>query len=254
MYYKQKNRTGGKCTMSEKEGVRRKNNLEKSWKEFLKDENVTDKALISGRIDAEFEHSHEVRREKFYQTRVRVKRLSGIEDLVPIVVSDSLIGDERMKTSFKDKWVEVVGQFRSYDRKDKDGKRHLELFLCATTINIYDDERELVEVVNENRIYLNGYLCIKPKYKKTQRGIEITNFIIAVKKNFGKSYYIPCIAWGRVAKWASGLEVGNQVEIYGRIQSRKYFKRFSKDSDKGEDRIAYEIFGMEIKKVDEELI
>ena len=240
--------------MSDETGVaRRENNVitrreensltEKLFSEF-------NKVFVSGRIEAEFDFSHEVLWEKFYRTRVRVERLSGTEDLVPIVVSDLLIGRERMKTSLEGKWVEVAGQFRSYNKLGEDGRKHLDLFLFVTAINIYDDEDELEEVTNANLIYLDGYLCKPPVFRKTPLGRQITDLLIAVNRPYGKSDYIPCIAWGRVAQWASELEVGNRVEIYGRIQSREYFKRFSKDSEIGEYRDAYEISIMRMQKVE----
>lgn len=238
--------------MSDETGVaRRENNVitrreensptEKLFSEF-------NKVFVSGRIEAEFDFSHEVLWEKFYRTRVRVERLSGTEDLVPIVVSDLLIGGERMKTSLEGKWVEVAGQFRSYNKLGEDGRKHLDLFLFVTAINIYDDEDELEEVTNANLIYLDGYLCKPPVYRKTPSGRQITDLFIAVNRPYGKSDYIPCIAWGRVAQWASEFEVGNRVKLYGRVQSREYFKRFSKDSKAREYRDAYEISVMRMQK------
>lgn len=241
--------------MSDETGVaRRENNVitrreenshtEKLFSEF-------NKVFVSGRIEAEFDFSHEVLWEKFYRTRVRVERLSGTEDLVPIVVSDLLIGRERMKTSLEGKWVEVAGQFRSYNKLGEDGRRHLDLFLFVTAISIYDDEDELEEVTNANLIYLDGYLCKPPVFRKTPSGRQITDLLIAVNRSYGKSDYIPCIAWGRVAQWSSEFEVGNRVKLYGRVQSREYFKRFSKDSKAGEYRDAYEISVMRMQKVED---
>ena len=192
------------------------------------------KVFVSGRIETELEFSHEILWEKFYRTRIRVERLSGTEDLVPIIVSDLLIGKMRINSSLEGKWVEVAGQFRSHNKMGDDGRKHLELFLFVTAINIYEDEDELEEITNANLIYLDGYLCKKPVFRKTPLGRQITDLLVAVNRPYGKSDYIPCIAWGRVAQWASELEVGNRVKLYGRIQSREYFKRFSANSDAGE--------------------
>ena len=209
------------------------------------------KAFVCGRIEAEFEYSHEEFWEEFYQTRVRVARFSGTEDLVPIVVSKLLLGKKSMEKSLVGKWVEVAGQFRSYNRTDKDGHRHLDLFLFATAINIHEDENELDEATNANLIYLDGYLCKPPIFRKTTSGRQITDLFIAVNRPYRKSDYIPCIAWGRVAQWASDLEVGNRVELYGRVQSREYFKKFSRNSEAGEYRDAYEISILRMQKVQE---
>mgnify|MGYP002566132194 CR=1 FL=1 len=209
------------------------------------------KVFVSGRIEAEFEYSHEVLWEKFYRTRVRVERLSGTEDLVPIMVSDLMIGKEMLKKSLEGKWVEVAGQFRSYNKLGEDGRRHLELFLFVTAINIYEDEDELEEITNANLIYLDGHLCKPPVFRKTPLGRQITDLMIAVNRSYGKSDYIPCIAWGRIAQWVSEFEVGNRVKLYGRVQSREYLKRYSNDSEAGEYRNAYEISVMRMQKVED---
>lgn len=209
------------------------------------------KVFVSGRIEAEFEYSHETFWEEFYRTRVRVERLSGTEDLVPIVVSNLLIGKDRMKKSLEGKWVEVAGQFRSYNKLGEDGRKHLDLFLFVTAINIYEDEDELEEATNANLIYLDGYLCKTPVFRKTPLGRQITDLLIAVNRAYGKSDYIPCIAWGRVAQFVSELEVGNRVKLYGRVQSREYFKRYSPDSEAGEYRDAYEISVMRMRKIED---
>ena len=182
--------------MSDETGVaRRENNVITRREENSPTEKILsefNKVFVSGRIEAEFDFSHEVLWEKFYRTRVRVERLSGTEDLVPIVVSDLLIGRERMKTSLEGKWVEVAGQFRSYNKLGEDGRKHLDLFLFVTAINIYDDEDELEEVTNANLIYLDGYLCKPPVFRKTPLGRQITDLFIAVNRPYGKSDYIPC--------------------------------------------------------------
>lgn len=174
--------------------------------------NEFNKVFVSGKIEEEFEYSHEVLWEKFYRTKVRVERVSGTEDLVPIIVSDLLIGREKKQNSLKGKWVEVAGQFRSHNKKGEDGRNHLELFLFVKAINIYESEDELEKTANSNLIYLDGYICKPPVYRKTPLGRQITDLLIAVNRPYGKSDYIPCIAWGRVAQWVSELETGNRVK------------------------------------------
>ena len=239
--------------MSDETSVaRRENNVITRQEENSPNEKLFskfNKVFVSGRIETELEFSHEILWEKFYRTRIRVERLSGTEDLVPIIVSDLLIGKMRINSSLEGKWVEVAGQFRSHNKMGEDGRKHLELFLFVTAINIYEDEDELEEITNANLIYLDGYLCKKPVFRKTPLGRQITDILVAVNRPYGKSDYIPCIAWGRVAQWASELEIGNRVKLYGRIQSREYFKRFSTNSDAGEYRDAYEISVMRMQKV-----
>lgn len=203
------------------------------------------KVIISGKIETEFEYSHELFGEIFYRTRVIVTRNSGTEDFVPIIVSNLLIG----KRKFEGKWVRAEGQFRSYRRLGEDGRSHLDLFLFVKKIDIYDDEYE--QITDENLICLEGYICKKPNYRQTPLGREISDIIIAVNRQYGKSDYIPCIVWGRLARWVSEFEVGTKIQIHGRIQSRQYQKRISEDSQEGEYREAYEISVQTLEKVQE---
>lgn len=264
LYVNNLNNSSTRCTISKKtkqeertmsDGIavaRRENNVitrkeeSSSSKKLFSEFN---KVFISGRIEKKFEKSHKVMRETFYKTRVRVERPSGKKDLVPIMVSELLLKKEEKKQSIKGKWVEVAGQFRSYDKIGEDGCKHLENFLFVTEINFYEYEDELDEVANSNLIYLEGYLCKPPVYRETSLGSEITDFMLAVNRKYRKSDYIPCIIRGRVARWVSEFEVGSCVKLYGRVQSREYFKRYSKDSDAGGFKTTYEISVMEIQKV-----
>lgn len=199
--------------------------------------------IICGKIETDFEYSHEVFGEIFYRTRVIVTRDSGTEDFVPIIVSNLLTG----KRKLEGKWVKAKGQFRSHRRLGEDGRKHLDLFLFVKEIDIYDDEYE--QITDENSIYLEGYICKKPNYRQTALGREITDVLIAVDRQYYKSDYIPCIVWGSLAKWVSEFEVGTKIQIHGRIQSRKYLKRISEEE--GEYRDAYEISVQKLKKVQE---
>ena len=208
------------------------------------------KVWISGIIEEEFQYDHEVWWEKFYRTRVIVARQSGNLDYVPIIVSDLLMG-RLIKASNKGKYAEVAGQFRSHNYRDENGKWHLNLYLFVKAINIYESEEEFEDAVNANLIYLEGYICKQPTYRTTPFGREITDLMLAIPRTEKKSDYIPCIAWGRNAQYASYLEVGNKIKLYGRVQSREYLKRVSPDSEEGETRIAYEISIMRMIKVEE---
>lgn len=223
---------------------REKNTVtEKPFTEF-------NKVFISGQIESDFTYSHETFWEKFYQTRVRVLRNSGTEDFIPIIISNLLLGEKNLQKSLKDKWIEVAGQFRSRNYLGTDGYRHLELFLFVNAINIYDNEDELDESTNANLIYLDGYMCKPPIFRITPLGREIADLTIAVNRAYGKSDYLPCICWGRVAQWANQLNVGTRVKLYGRIQSREYFKKFTPDSNAGEYRNAYEISIMRMQEIE----
>ena len=205
------------------------------------------KAYICGIVEKNLVFSHENMWDQFYVTRVKVMRASGKIDIVPIMVSYQLITN--MAEPLEGKWVEVAGQFRSFNKDGEDGKRHLMLFLFATGINIYDEyyeeDQEIIDSLEEtNMLFLDGYICKPPIYRKTPLGRKITDLMVSVNRTYGKTDYIPCIAWGRTAQWTAQLEVGNRVQLYGRIQSREYKKN-------GGIMVAYEVSTLRMKEVKE---
>lgn len=221
-------------------------NVTKRMEEILEsDENQkffskSNKSYICGVVEKDLELSHEVAGEIFYTTRVILKRLSGVDDYVPVIISSKLL--EGIDIT-KGKEIEIAGQFRSCNKKDKNGITHLLLNLFAMAIRVLDEKEEFTY---GNIIYLDGYLCKNPKYRTTPLGREITEILVAVNRETWKSDYIPCITWGRTAQWVSEMKIGDRVKLYGRIQSRKYSKRNS-DNEK-EEKIAYEISVVKIKK------
>ncbi|WFD11248.1 single-stranded DNA-binding protein [Tepidibacter hydrothermalis] len=191
-----------------------------------------------GEITEELKLSHEIFGEKFYATKIKIKRLSDSQDILPITVSERLIVDLDMKVG---KTVEVSGQLRSYN-KVVDGKNKLILTVFA---------RELVFVEEENKdpnsIFLDGYVCKNPIYRKTPLGREITDLLLAVNRAYNKSDYIPSIAWGRNAKFCKNLKVGDRVQLWGRIQSRQYEKKV--EDGEVDVKVAYEVSVSKMKKL-----
>lgn len=149
------------------------------------------------------------------------------------------------------KYVEVVGELRTYNEFGKDGKSHLHIVLFVKTMCIYETKEDVEGITADaNLIQLNGTICKPPVFRTTPLGREITNFILAVNRAYRESSYLPCICWGRTARYVVGwLEVGTRVDLYGRIQSRPYFKRISPDSEEGETKEAYEISVRHIKPI-----
>jgi len=207
---------------------------------------VFNKARITGIIEDEFQYSHNFRTTEFYKTRVEVKRTSGAVDYVPIVVSNFVIPDISTRT-FKGKYVEIEGEFRSYNQLGEDEKYHLILFLYVREINFGDEERANMDE-DDNFIFLDGYICKKPLFRKTPVGSLLTEILLAVNRKY-RSDHIPCICWNGLALATRKLEVGDRIQVKGRIQSREYLKRYSPDSDEGEIRTAYEISCISFKKV-----
>lgn len=187
---------------------------------------------LMGTVDNEMKFSHEVYGEGFYSFAVKVMRLSDISDIINVTVSERLLQNN---TPSKGDTVCISGQFRSYNNYTESGnKLILTVFARDIRINPEDDEFK-----NPNHIFLNGFLCKKPTYRTTPFGREITDILIAVNRAYNKSDYIPCIAWGRNARFAGNLEVGENIKIWGRIQSREYRKKISESESI--TKTAYEI-------------
>ncbi|MBU9727606.1 single-stranded DNA-binding protein [Diplocloster modestus] len=187
---------------------------------------------IIGEIISDFSFSHEVFGEGFYMVDVNVRRLSDSYDRIPLMVSERLIDVTR---DYRGESIQVAGQFRSYNRHEEK-KNRLVLSVFVRELEFISEE---VENAKTNQIFLDGYICKPPVYRKTPLGREIADLLLAVNRPYGKSDYIPCICWGRNARYASGFEVGGHVEIWGRIQSREYMKKI--DENDAEKRIAYEV-------------
>jgi len=189
-------------------------------------------ATLSGKIISPFRFSHEVFGEGFYLFDLSVGRLSDSSDTIPVMASERLLNIHEDQVG---KFAEINGQFRSYNYHTENRNRLL-LSVFAREITLSDDE---TAITKPNSIFLDGYVCKKPIYRKTPLGREIADLLLAVNRPYGKSDYIPCICWGRNARFADSFAIGGHVQIWGRIQSREYQKKLSETET--EKRIAYEV-------------
>lgn len=190
------------------------------------------KVSVIGEIVSGFTFSHEVFGEGFYVVDVAVSRLSEQADIIPLMISERLI---HVQEDYRGCTVEAIGQFRSYNRHEEK-KNRLVLSVFAREISFVEEESDKMKT---NQIFLDGYICKMPVYRKTPLGREIADMLVAVNRPYGKSDYIPCICWGRNARFSSTFEVGGHVQVWGRIQSRDYMKKL--DGDITEKRTAYEV-------------
>ena len=186
------------------------------------------KAILSGNIVKEPEFSHDVLGEGFYETEIEVKRLSDQTDIIPVTISERLLGEGEIEEGSE---VCFSGQFRSYNKCD-DGKSRLMLSFFVREILPVSDE-------NPNMIEISGYVCKESVYRTTPFNREICDMLIAVNRAYNKSDYLPCIAWGRNARFAKNIPVGQKVKVLGRIQSRPYQKQLP--SGDVITKIAYEV-------------
>ena len=192
----------------------------------------SNKVIISGEIASGFNFSHETFGERFYVVNIKVQRLSDASDTIPVTVSDRLID---VSNDCIGKMVSVTGQFRSYNKHDE-GKNRLVLSVFAREFEFLSENEVCLY---DNHVFLDGFICKAPSYRKTPLGREISDLLLAANRPYGKSDYIPCVCWGRNARFAGNLEIGTRIKVSGRIQSRDYIKRYADGRE--EERTAYEV-------------
>ena len=190
------------------------------------------RVTVIGTIVSDFTFSHAVFGEGFYLVDLSVSRLSEQADVIPLMVSERLMDVTR---DYRGCTIEADGQFRSYNRHEG-VKNRLVLSVFVREVQFLE---EFTDYTKTNQIFLDGYICKEPIYRKTPLGREIADLLVAVHRPYGKSDYIPCIAWGRNARFASGFSVGTRIQIWGRVQSREYTKKLSETEC--EKRTAYEV-------------
>lgn len=204
--------------------------------------NENNKVSVIGVIVSGFTFSHEVFGEGFYTIELSVNRLSDQADIIPLMISERLID---VKQDYIGKTMEAIGQFRSYNRHEGTKNR----LVLSVFVREYRFMEEFTDYTKTNQIVLDGYICKAPVYRKTPLGREIADLLIAVNRPYGKSDYIPCISWGRNARYVSTFEVGTRIRVWGRVQSREYTKRIS--DTESEKRVAYEVSVSKLEYVEE---
>ena len=195
---------------------------------------------LVGKVTGEKKFSHEIYGERFYIFNLSIPRLSGNSDIIPITVSERLIKEDTLREGNK---LLIKGQFRSYNSYENEKNRLILTVFAKDIMEVEENEEEENDMVRKdvitNEVVLVGYICKKPIYRQTPFGREISDLLLAVNRAYNKSDYIPCIAWGRNARFCQNLEVGTQVKVVGRVQSRTYEKKYEDGSV--ETRVAYEV-------------
>ncbi len=197
---------------------------------------------ISGKVISEVEYSHEVYGEGFYSFYLDVPRLSDSSDKISVTFSERLVPKNKLQLGVP---LEIEGQFRSYNSYKSESNK-LVLTVFAREVIFADEEKR---IKNPNQIFLNGYICKNPIYRMTPFGREITDILVAVNRPYNKSDYIPCIAWGRNARYSQNLTIGDNIKIWGRIQSREYQKKL--ESGETISKTAYEVSVSKMEVCDE---
>lgn len=187
---------------------------------------------IIGKVASKLNFSHEVYGEGFFNFMLEVPRLSDVNDLLPVTISERLIQNIQFEEGV---CFEIEGQFRSYNSYNNESNK-LMLTVFARDIKPVED---MSKVKNPNQIFLNGFVCKKPIYRTTPFGREICDVLLAVNRQYNKSDYIPCIAWGRNARYSENINVGENIKVWGRVQSRNYQKKL--ENNQVVNKVAYEV-------------
>ena len=205
---------------------------------------------LVGKVTGEKRFSHEIYGERFYIFNLSIPRLSGNADIIPITVSERLINDDMLQEGKK---LLVKGQFRSYNSYENEKNRLILTVFAKDITEVEESNEEENEMTRKdtitNEVVLVGYICKKPIYRQTPFGREISDLLLAVNRAYNKSDYIPCIAWGRNARFCQNLEVGTEVKIVGRVQSRNYEKKH--EDGTVETRVAYEVSDGSLEVINE---
>ena len=187
------------------------------------------KVTVVGEVFSEPKFSHEIFGESFYEFLIKISRLSSSHDVIPVTISERLMEDGKIKVG---NVISVAGQFRSYNKLEENKSR---LMLTIFVREFIDLDKK----VEANQIEITGFLCKEPIYRTTPFNREICDVLLAVNRSYNKSDYIPCIAWGRNARYIKNCKIGEKIKVVGRIQSREYQKKL----DNGEfiTKVAYEV-------------
>lgn len=184
---------------------------------------MSNQVTLVGYVSSNFTYDHEILGEIFYRMYITIKRDSGVADEIPVLVSERIVN---VNTNYIGQYVHIEGQFRSHNQHCED-KTRLILYVFALSLSIVNE-------THVNNILLEGTICKPPTYRETPQGREIADIMLAVSKGYGKSDYIPCIAWGRNAGYVATMDTGTRIRLTGRVQSRGYSKN-------GETKTAYEV-------------
>lgn len=203
------------------------------------------KIELCGVIASTPELNHKNYGENFYGFRLSCSRKSTEKDMLPIIVSDRLVEIKDLQVGKK---ISVKGQVRTFNKHISDDKRKLLIMVFARDVREVEEESESAPEFNNN-VKLSGYICKPPVYRVTPKGREIADVLIAVNRMYGKADYIPCITWGRNARYTGNLDVGTRIDVEGRLQSREYTKKL--DDGTEEIRTAYEISVSRIEESEE---
>jgi len=192
--------------------------------------------MLRGVLASKPTYSHEARGETFYKFELEIQRLSGATDTIAVIARSSQL--EAIEITC-DAMICVSGSIRSFNNKSGIGQKLI--------VSVFAQEIWLDDENDENKVSLTGTICKEPSLRVTPMGREICDIMLAVNRHYGRSDYLPCIAWGQKAREISNFPTGTVIELEGRLQSRKYMKTIGEEQV---EKIAYEVSVISASKVD----
>lgn len=180
----------------------------------MMEQTSSNQIILCGTVTALPRLSHRNRDEDFYIFSLEVQRLSGASDTVNVLAREKLL--EKLVLEQGCKKLRIQGEIRSFNNKSGVGAK--------LVITVFARELVFTDEADENLAQITGVICKPPTLRRTPMGREISDLMIAVNRHYGRSDYIPCIAWGVHARKASDWPVGTIVSLEGRLQSRDYVK------------------------------
>ena len=194
------------------------------------------RVILSGAVAGRPVYSHTSRDVSFFTFPLEITRLSGNIDRLNIIARSQLLENLEIEEG---SYLTVLGELRSFNNKSDTGNRLI--------ISVFARELSFEGDCDCNSVYLTGTLCKTPNLRTTPMGRDICDMMLAVNRHYGRSDYLPCIAWGLKAREAAQWDVGTVISIEGRIQSRRYIKTID---GQAYEKTAFEVSVTEIQKAE----
>lgn len=192
---------------------------------------------LSG-IIKNIQHSHNIGDISFDKAQLIVDRGNGYEDVINL----------RFK-SFSNKYkdndkINITGNIRSYSYKVSEDKNRVIIYVF-TYFDEVSDENEV-----NNEALIDGRICKINDLRITKSGKHNIHFILANNLHSQDNEkrlnsYIPCIAWGKIAKEIEKYSVNTKLKVKGQLHSREHMKKL--ENGDVEIRIAHELLVTEFE-------
>ena len=179
--------------------------------------------------------SHTTKDIDYDQAHLIVKNSNGEESVIDIVF-------KHFTNKYKEgDLISIVGNIRTHSQKLEDGKNRIHVYVFTYFDTLPDIEQENSGIFLGNYYQLSGRICKLGELRKFKSGkcnIQVTIANSLSNVNSSINSYVPCIAWGKLAKKLSHCSVGDEILAIGELRSREYVKNLGED--RSEIRVAHE--------------